>query len=65
MTSDELQKFGLAERHGKAGLPSATHGGFLIPQKWQIQSNHVNSTVHSSYESKEALWVTSSTAPKV
>ena len=35
--------------YGTGRLPHATHGGFLIPQKWQIQSNLVNSTVHSSY----------------
>src|SRR5882724_7734841 len=51
--------------YGTGRLPHATHGGFLIPQKWQIQSNLVNSTVNSSYESKEALWGTFSTAPKV
>jgi lipopolysaccharide transport system ATP-binding protein len=35
--------------YGTGRLPHATHGGFLIPQKWQIQSNLVNSPVHSSY----------------
>jgi lipopolysaccharide transport system ATP-binding protein len=34
--------------YGTGRLPPATHGGFLIPQKWQIQSNLTNSTVHSS-----------------
>jgi homopolymeric O-antigen transport system ATP-binding protein len=35
--------------YGTGRLPPATHGGFLIPQKWQIHSNLVNSPVHSSY----------------
>ena len=35
--------------YGTGRLPHATHGGFLIPQKWQIQSNLVNSPVQSSY----------------
>jgi lipopolysaccharide transport system ATP-binding protein len=35
--------------YGTGRLPHATHGGFLIPQKWQIQSNLVNAPVHSSY----------------
>ncbi len=35
--------------YGTGRLPPATHGGFLIPQKWQIQSNLANSPVHSSY----------------
>ena len=35
--------------YGTGRLPPATHGGFLIPQKWGIQSNCTNSTVHSSY----------------
>jgi lipopolysaccharide transport system ATP-binding protein len=35
--------------YGTGRLPPATHGGFLVPQKWQIQSNLTNSTVHSSY----------------
>jgi lipopolysaccharide transport system ATP-binding protein len=35
--------------YGTGRLPPATHGGFLIPQKWQIQNNLVNSPVHSSY----------------
>jgi lipopolysaccharide transport system ATP-binding protein len=35
--------------YGTGRLPPATHGGFLIPQKWEIQSNLTNSTVPSSY----------------
>jgi len=35
--------------YGTGRLPHATHGGFLIPQKWQIQSSLVNSPVQSSY----------------
>jgi lipopolysaccharide transport system ATP-binding protein len=38
--------------YGTGRLPPATHGGFLVPQKWQIQSDLANSTMHSSYESK-------------
>ena len=34
--------------YGTGRLPSATHGGFLIPQQWQIQSNLVSAPVHSS-----------------
>ena len=34
--------------YGTGRLPPATHGGFLIPQKWQIQSHLANSPVHSS-----------------
>ncbi len=34
--------------YGTGRLPHATHGGFLIPQKWRIQSNLVNAPVHSS-----------------
>jgi lipopolysaccharide transport system ATP-binding protein len=33
--------------YGTGRLPPATHGGFLVPQQWQIQSNHTNSTVYS------------------
>jgi lipopolysaccharide transport system ATP-binding protein len=35
--------------YGTGRLPPATHGGFLIPQEWEIQSNLTNSAVHSSY----------------
>jgi lipopolysaccharide transport system ATP-binding protein len=35
--------------YGTGRLPHATHGGFLIPQKWQIQSSLVDSPVQSSY----------------
>jgi len=34
--------------YGTGRLPPATHGGFLIPQKWQIQSNLVSDHCHSS-----------------
>jgi lipopolysaccharide transport system ATP-binding protein len=33
--------------YGTGRLPPATHGGFLVPQQWKIQSNHTNSTVYS------------------
>ena len=35
--------------YGTGRLPHATHGGFLIPQKWQIQSSLVNLPAQSSY----------------
>jgi lipopolysaccharide transport system ATP-binding protein len=35
--------------YGTGRLPPATHGGFLIPQEWEIQNNLTNSAVHSSY----------------
>ena len=35
--------------YGTGRLPHATHGGFLIPQKWEVQSNLINFTAHSSY----------------
>jgi homopolymeric O-antigen transport system ATP-binding protein len=35
--------------YGTGRLPPATHGGFLTPQKWQIQNSLMNSPVHSSY----------------
>jgi lipopolysaccharide transport system ATP-binding protein len=34
--------------YGTGRLPPATHGGFLIPQEWQIQSNLVSNHCHSS-----------------
>jgi lipopolysaccharide transport system ATP-binding protein len=35
--------------YGTGRLPPATHGGFLIPQKWDVQSSLANSTVHNTY----------------
>jgi homopolymeric O-antigen transport system ATP-binding protein len=35
--------------YGTGRLPPATHGGFLIPQKWQSHRQSCESPVHSSY----------------
>jgi lipopolysaccharide transport system ATP-binding protein len=39
--------------YGTGRLPSASHGGFLIPQKWQIED--LDAPVHSSCEAKAVL----------